>query len=286
MTRIPVSKKVRFEVFKRDSFTCQYCGRVAPNVVLECDHIEPVVEGGSSDILNLITSCLDCNSGKGGRKLTDDTVVSKKMEQARLLQERREQLEMIAEWQRGLLDVEDQAVHIILDLYHRLVPGWDLSDKALATCKKYVSDYGLASLLDQLRTFTKNIVIEDQKATAWSAENCCTQWINWLKYRKSREKDPVGNELRYIFGIARNRFHHCPDYARSLLRAAYDNGSTLLELKELALNARNWSLFRETLESKAPTRLNTSTAANDDSTLLERRNAALALSEKRVGRPF
>ena len=37
-----LSKSVRFEVFKRDSFKCQYCGKSAPDVVLEVDHIIPV----------------------------------------------------------------------------------------------------------------------------------------------------------------------------------------------------------------------------------------------------
>ena len=37
-----ISKKTRFDVFKRDSFTCQYCGKSAPDVVLQVDHINPV----------------------------------------------------------------------------------------------------------------------------------------------------------------------------------------------------------------------------------------------------
>jgi len=55
--REQISKKLRFEVFKRDSFTCQYCGRKAPEIVLNCDHVTPVAEGGTTDILNLVTSC-------------------------------------------------------------------------------------------------------------------------------------------------------------------------------------------------------------------------------------
>jgi len=34
-----ISKRDRFEVFKRDKFTCQYCGKAAPDVVLHIDHI-------------------------------------------------------------------------------------------------------------------------------------------------------------------------------------------------------------------------------------------------------
>lgn len=60
----PLSKKLRFEVFKRDSFTCQYCGRRPADVVLEVDHINPRANGGDNDLLNLITACSDCNRGK------------------------------------------------------------------------------------------------------------------------------------------------------------------------------------------------------------------------------
>ena len=65
-----ISKSTRFEVFKRDSFTCQYCGKSAPDVVLEVDHINPVSKGGDNDISNLITACFDCNRGKKDKKLT------------------------------------------------------------------------------------------------------------------------------------------------------------------------------------------------------------------------
>ena len=37
--REQLSAKLRFEVFKRDSFVCQYCGSHPPQVVLHVDHI-------------------------------------------------------------------------------------------------------------------------------------------------------------------------------------------------------------------------------------------------------
>lgn len=46
--RKAISQTLRFEVFKRDLFTCQYCGKRAPDVVLEVDHIKPVSKGGSN----------------------------------------------------------------------------------------------------------------------------------------------------------------------------------------------------------------------------------------------
>lgn len=68
--RKAISKGVRFEVFKRDRFTCQYCGAHPPQVVLHVDHIKAVANGGTNAIDNLITACLPCNLGKGAKPLT------------------------------------------------------------------------------------------------------------------------------------------------------------------------------------------------------------------------
>lgn len=59
-----VNKKIRFHVLERDNFTCQYCGRKAPDVILEVDHMIPKNYNGSDDPENLITACRDCNQGK------------------------------------------------------------------------------------------------------------------------------------------------------------------------------------------------------------------------------
>lgn len=68
MKREPISKSLRFEVFKRDGFACQYCGAKAPKAVLHADHIQPVAAGGRSRISNLVTACEACNLGKGDRE--------------------------------------------------------------------------------------------------------------------------------------------------------------------------------------------------------------------------
>jgi len=79
--RVGLSVKTRFEVFKRDNFTCQYCGAKAPDVVLECDHIEAVANGGDNNILNLITACFDCNRGKTKNALSDQSALAKQRKQ-------------------------------------------------------------------------------------------------------------------------------------------------------------------------------------------------------------
>ena len=83
-----VSVRTRFEVFKRDDFTCQYCGKKSPDVVLEADHIVPVCEGGSDDVINLRTSCWGCNRGKSGKPLSEVVTGEDPYDRAILLLER------------------------------------------------------------------------------------------------------------------------------------------------------------------------------------------------------
>lgn len=69
MARKGISKSVRFKIFSRDHFTCQYCGKKPPEVLLEVDHIHPYSKGGTDDEINLTTSCEDCNRGKSAHVL-------------------------------------------------------------------------------------------------------------------------------------------------------------------------------------------------------------------------
>lgn len=59
-----MKRSLRFAVLQRDTFTCRYCGRSAPNVQLEVDHTHPKSAGGRDSLSNLVTACHDCNQGK------------------------------------------------------------------------------------------------------------------------------------------------------------------------------------------------------------------------------
>jgi len=59
-----ISKKLRFRVLNEAGFRCYYCGRSAPDVVLEVDHIHPRSKGGTHRRANLRAACFDCNRGK------------------------------------------------------------------------------------------------------------------------------------------------------------------------------------------------------------------------------
>jgi hypothetical protein len=61
--------KNRFEFLKKFNFTCQYCGRKAPEIQFHIDHIIPRSKKGNDDFNNLTLSCDDCNIGKGNKTL-------------------------------------------------------------------------------------------------------------------------------------------------------------------------------------------------------------------------
>lgn len=73
-----VSKRLRYEVLKRDNHTCRYCGGKAPDVPLAVDHVVPVALGGSDEPDNLVTACRDCNSGKTSTTASAEVVADVK----------------------------------------------------------------------------------------------------------------------------------------------------------------------------------------------------------------
>lgn len=145
--RKPLSKAKRFEVFKRDSFRCQYCGRSAPDVILEVDHIIPVAEGGKNDLMNLITSCRDCNRGKGKRKLTDRDILEKQKAELDALNEKREQMKMMVQWREELSNLTEQQVDEVEKLIVKLT-GFKLSTSGRNNMHSLVKRFGFNEVLE------------------------------------------------------------------------------------------------------------------------------------------
>jgi len=81
-----IKKKLRWQILRRDRWTCQYCGRTAPFVELdvyyehEIDHKQSKKDGGKDTKDNLVTACFECNRGKGAESLTssqDPNIISR-----------------------------------------------------------------------------------------------------------------------------------------------------------------------------------------------------------------
>ena len=90
---------------------------------------EPVADGGTNDLLNLITACRDCNSGKSTRRLSDTTVIDRQRAGSKM-QERREQIDMMFQWQKGLLELQDDVVKRLHDFWIEHVPGFTRTSTA------------------------------------------------------------------------------------------------------------------------------------------------------------
>ncbi|MEW6649340.1 MAG: HNH endonuclease [Chloroflexota bacterium] len=65
----PKVKLARREIFRRDNYTCQYCGKRSGELTV--DHILPRHLGGQHTWTNVVTACAQCNHRKGGRTLTE-----------------------------------------------------------------------------------------------------------------------------------------------------------------------------------------------------------------------
>lgn len=69
-----VSRRLRYEILRRDGFTCRYCGGSAPDATLTIDHVVPVALGGEDDPSNLVAACRECNAGKTSTSPNETTV--------------------------------------------------------------------------------------------------------------------------------------------------------------------------------------------------------------------
>lgn len=155
--RKSLSKKLRFEVFRRDGFMCRYCGNRPPEVALEVDHINPVARGGDNDPLNLVSSCVDCNRGKKARVLTefaprpDADMAYMELQQEiaeaeRYLGAKRSRDEAFARVYRALMEVWSDAIsakdwprEAVVKSWLARYPAEDVESAIIATGSKWLS---------------------------------------------------------------------------------------------------------------------------------------------------
>jgi len=250
MNRKTISKKTRFEVFKRDSFTCQYCGNSAPNVLLEVDHIKPVSKDGDNDITNLITSCWDCNRGKAARELSDDAVVLKRKKQLDELQSRREQIEMMMQWRGELDQIQEQEINSLVEYVNSKIDGFYINDNGIKPLKLPLKKYGLAEMLESVSVSAEQYLEYDKDGN--QIESSIDKYLSFIPKiaasRKRMAEKPYLRDLYYVRGIMRKRFSYVGYETMKLLEEAYLSGVCIEELKELAIDCRNWKEWVSRME--------------------------------------
>ncbi|MEI7489680.1 MAG: HNH endonuclease, partial [Chryseobacterium sp.] len=203
--RKDIGKKTRFEVFKRDKFTCQYCGNKAPDVILNVDHMHPVVDGGDNSIINLITSCFGCNSGKGGRKIPDQSILALHREDLEKQQERLEQIEMMAQWRAFLQENNKKGSESIYIFVNEKIKPFSLTDSDKKIIEKLVKKYGLD------KVFEATDISADQYLEITSDETKLSASID--KFIKMIEGilicnalPPIDQKIRHIKNIINKKY--------------------------------------------------------------------------------
>lgn len=239
--RKSISKKTRFEVFKRDSFKCQYCGKCAPEAILHVDHINPVSKGGDNDILNLLTACEDCNGGKSDRLLSDDSVMAKQRAQLEELNERREQLEMMLKWRDGMRELGDKALNIAIEAWEKENNPFNLTELGTRDLKKIVREFPLQIVLDAIEISSERYLQRDKDGKLESS-SIVIAFEKLGGVCRNLMRPDEDKRLYYIRGICRNRFTHCNEIrCIQLLRDASKAGCDVCEMENIAKAARNWS---------------------------------------------
>ena len=251
MARQAIRKSVRLEVLKRDSFTCQYCGQKAPDVVIEIDHIKPVAAGGDNHIMNLVAACRACNAGKSDKPLSDLSAVTKAQRQAEKIQERRQQLEEMAEWHLSLVGFESHPHEALERMWLRAIQADSdiqlveaAKDKLRGWSKTYGFEAVCSAIVKAANSLIRKGVYKDQEernGAFWTIGKICS-------VMQADGKDPGIGRLFYIRGILRNRCQYLNDGACiALLIQARGVGIDVEEMVEFAKQVSSWSQFRHSV---------------------------------------
>lgn len=194
-----VSTRTRFEVFKRDRFTCVYCGRTPPTVLLEVDHIVPRAAGGTDEITNLTTSCQDCNRGKSSNLLEEGRAPTVTREAIEDLQERIDQAKAYAELMATWRSLSTSQVDDVMEAWAKAF-GAHLEEQADGTYWVFsASGYfpkrqSIRTILDRLPL---HLVVEAVDITAdwssWPSERA-TRYFYGVCWKRIRERDEPGDE--------------------------------------------------------------------------------------------
>jgi hypothetical protein len=158
--RVGISKKNRFDVFKRDGFKCQYCSSQPPTVILEVDHIMPVSKGGKNNIDNLITACFNCNRGKSNKELT--SIPKSLKEKSENLKIAKEQYLMLQKAIKQNQDVISKGIDLVESIYTSSFDNWCFTDKFRLSVENFINRLGLLEVIDSMKKAVARIYDADK----------------------------------------------------------------------------------------------------------------------------
>lgn len=236
--RKTIGDKLRFEVFKRDNFKCQYCGMSAPDVVLNVDHIDPVSNGGENDILNLVTSCRDCNSGKSDRLLSEHSMLDKQRKMLEDLEERRQQLQMMIQWREQLSNFDEEQASALAKIINEKLKPVYVTEAGITTIGEWLNRFKL----DELVKVVDEMIVPKTKDNSIDGAEFMAKIP---RIAAANRKPEVERELLYIRGILRKRLSYIDERKTLMwLHSAVHAGYCTDELKHFATVVRSWTEFK------------------------------------------
>lgn len=143
-SRKPISKRLRFEIFKRDGFRCLYCGATPLQSPLHIDHVEALANGGTDDPANLVTACAACNLGKGAVPL-DDRPLSVPEDQV----EQPDQIRAYLGYQRELMKAKAAVAEALAD-HWRSCCGYEPTVELLASFGRWADKFGFEKIAEAI----------------------------------------------------------------------------------------------------------------------------------------
>jgi hypothetical protein len=187
--RAAIGKSQRFEIFKRDHFTCQYCGAQPPNIVLVLDHIHPVCEGGDNSETNLIASCEACNQGKAGRTLAR---VPNRPDADLLYLEAQQEIAELRQFQRAKVERDKVLAQIVValqDTWSKYMPE---------SCDWVPAEHILMSMLSKYNpeTVELGVITTARNIQAGRVKTYGSHWVRymWGVMRTEVEENARGGE--------------------------------------------------------------------------------------------
>lgn len=250
--RKSMSNALRFEVFKRDLFTCQYCGRKAPDVILEVDHIKPVSKGGDNSIENLVTACWDCNRGKGAKKLSDLSEVEKSRKQLEEIQARKNMIDMIFQWKESIYNQYDDSVERINNIFSEQT-GYKFNGSFVAKVKNGIKKFGLDIMIDAIHIAIDKYYNGEEDG----ARMALSMYLGIASNLYDSENNPTKSSITYIKNILKR---NCVNFNQRTFYIKFPKWYTLNDKDDILTIAMRSttldrffyevSLYEETREDK------------------------------------
>jgi len=223
-----ISKRLRFEVLKRDNFQCAYCGARAPDVALEVDHILARANGGTDEFLNLVTACWPCNRGKSSVPLDENHALERQVSEIERIEEQAATLDQLRQRKAEADELLDLQVDAIDDAIHGHTEC-SLTESGRKTVRRWLSTDSVEALMTAVDAAAETYARGRMSKREWETFFKKIPAIAAFRKRHGAKSEAFRKAL-YAAGIMRNRHNQgaFPEYTEGGFQDLYEEMFDLL----------------------------------------------------------